>query len=262
MSVSTAEKWPTAAAGRILSTPDWSDYRIYPPAALDKEQEGRVRGDIRIGTDGRPIACRILETSNFAELDAGTCELLMQMRFEPARDSSGQPVESHYSRPARWRLTDEQPFASGTLRVRMSVDDGRVYGCQVEGGEGQYVAFWTSFACSIFGDGKYYFGDRATGSFDALIEVRLDAGDGAIFLQQPWRAGTPIANEKVVFTVNSSGDASECTPLESHGFGPRGLNNLSPCGRLLSTIWFAPPAKAEMVRKGTFETRVIAIRAR
>jgi len=252
--------WPTAPAGRILSTPDWSDYHTYPPAAQEKEQQGRVRPEIRIGADGTPIECRIVETSNFPELDAGTCERFMQMRFEPARDASGQPVESHYTRWVNWRLTDEQPFASSMLRIRLQVDSGRVTRCKVEAGEGQYVAYWSSFACSIFRDFKYYLGEHASRSVEALIEVRLDAGDGATFLQSPWADGTAIAAEKVAFTISPSGDASECAALERHGFGPRGLNNLSQCGRLLATLWFAPSATAGGARKGTFETRVVAVR--
>jgi len=251
--------WPTATPGRILATPDWSNYRTYPEAARLKEQEGRVRPDIRIDADGRPVECRILETSNFAELDAGTCERFMQMRFEPARDPSGRAIESHYSRRVTWRLTDEQPFASATLRARMRVDQGRVLGCRVERGDGPYVAFWSGLACSIFRDPKYYFGDRASGSFEAVIEVRLDAGDGAPSLVQPWSPGSLVSYEKIAFTISPEGDAGECIPLERHGFGPRGLNNLSECGRLLATLWFAQPEQPGPVRKGTYETRVIEI---
>ena len=254
-----AEAWPTARAGAILATPNWSDYRIYPKDALEKEEQGRVLPEIWIGRDGRPKACRILSSSSFPELDAGTCKLMMQMRFEPALNPLGEPIESHYSRVASWRLTDEMPFGSAAMRTRITLEIGQTRICDIEQAEGPYTELWSSAACSIFGDRTYYFGGRAKESLTAMIEVRLDAGDRAPLVQQPWPTGTVIASEKVAFVINSAGDASECASIESHGFGPRGLNNLSPCGRLLSMIWFAEPAEPGTVRKGVFETRVIAV---
>ena len=48
------EMWPDAKSGRILETPDWSDYRIYPRAALKKDEEGRVKAELFFGSDGKP----------------------------------------------------------------------------------------------------------------------------------------------------------------------------------------------------------------
>jgi TonB family protein len=253
------QQWPTAVAGRILSTPDWSDYRIYPAASLRKEQEGRVVPEMLIGIDGKPEACRILVSSKFKELDAGSCGLMMQMRFEPALDLTGNPVASHYSRALVWGLTDPRPFASSTLTARVRIADGSLEQCEVVGGEGQYVAFWSAVACNFFGDTDYYFGDRSKDSLSAIIDVRLDASDNSPFLEKPWRSGPIIAGEKVTFAINNSGDASSCVPVESHGFGRRGMNNLSPCGRLLSVLWFKNPRKGNTARNGVFETRVVQI---
>ena len=255
----SSEAWPTTSPGAILATPNWSDYHIYPQDALEKDEQGRVLPEIWIGRDGRPKACRILASSYFPELDTGTCKLMMLMRFEPARNASGDPVESHYSRFASWRLTEELPFRSAALRTHITLTNNQMRVCDVEEAEGPYIDLWTGGACSIFDDRKYYFAGRADQALTATIEIRLDAGDGAAFIQQPWSPGIVIASEKIAFAINSSGDASECVPIERHGFGPRGLNNLSPCGRLLSMIWFAQPSEPGTVRKGVFETRVIAI---
>lgn len=251
--------WPTVKPGRVISTPDWSDYRIYPAAARNKGQEGEVLPEVLVGEDGKPLACRILKSSKFAELDSGTCKLMMQMRFEPARDPSGRRIRSRYSRTLVWGLEDERPFASAVLRTHLRLAGGHVASCEVIGGEGPYVAFWSGLACPFFRDVNYYFGSRSQEAIDATIEIALDAGDNAPFLQQPQLSGTVIAEEKIAFTINASGDPSACTPVESRGFGPRGLNNLSPCGRLLSTLWFVGAPKGTPPRRGFFQTRVVEV---
>jgi TonB family protein len=253
------DPWPTTPAGLILASPDWSDYRIYPDAAVAKQQEGRVVPELLIGSDGTPRACRIVVSSKFAELDAGTCDLMMKMRFEPARDSSGAAVPSHYERAVIWGLTDPRPFASSAIRARVTIAAGKAQSCQLIGGEGPYVAFWSAFACTVFSDAAYYFAERSRDSLTALIEVRLDAGDDAPFLKTPWSSGSELAHEKIRFTVDSEGDPASCAPVESHGFGRRGLNNLSPCGRLLSGLWFADAPNATAARNGIFETRVMLL---
>jgi TonB family protein len=247
--------WPEISPGRVIATPDWSDYRIYPKAARVKDQEGRVVPEILIGTDGKPQACRILLSSNFADLDAGSCRLMMQMRFEPARSPSGTPVPSHYSRPLIWLLSDPRPFASSRLRAHLTVAEGRMQSCDVVGSEGPYAVPWTATGCFVLEDRNYEFMSGLT-SADVTMEVRLDAGDNAMLLGEPWPAGDPVAVQKVAFSINGKGDPIGCTPVESRGFGEPGMNNLSPCGGLLSNLWFEDPAKGVRPRHGFIETRV------
>jgi hypothetical protein len=64
-----------------------------------------------------------------------------------------------------------------------------------------------------------------------------------------------VAQEKVAFEINSSGDPSACKAEPRWGFGPRGLNNLSTCGRLLSMLWL----KDALGKQGSMETRVYAV---
>ena len=247
------EMWPDAKSGRILETPDWSDYRIYPRAALKKDEEGRVKAELFVGSDGKPVKCRILNTSFRPDLDAGTCELMMQMRFDSARDAAGKAIQSHYVRAFNWRLTDPIRFASGYLKVRVSVRDGRLRRCEIQEGAGPYLTPWSSVACPIVGDVPYYFGSLKSG--EDIVEIRLDASDQADFLARPWTSGRVIASERIVFNINYKGDPSECTASQRSGFGDRGLNNLSNCGRFLSILWFASP-EDKKTRSGTFETRV------
>ena len=252
--------WPYHGTGKIISTPDWSDYRIYPKAALRRDQEGRVAAEISVGTNGVPNACRITSSSKFAELDAGTCDLMMQMRFEPAVTADGKPVEALFAKRFAWLLTDARNLASSTLTAQLRMDSGIPLGCEITGGDGPYTLFWSMSACSFFRDADHWLGARKSENMRVSIEARLDAGDAAPFLQKPWSSGEVVAAEKISFIVKGEGDASSCTATEVRGLGPRGLNNLSPCERLLSALWFKKP-KAGQPRGGVLEIRVIKIGA-
>ena len=243
-----------ATPARVLSTPDWADYRIYPKAALRKDEEGRVLAEIVIGTDGIPKACRIIESSNFPELDNGTCELFMKMRFEPARSAAGVPVESRYERSFEWRLTDPLPFAPGALTLRAHLESGRLKGCEVEAVQGPYADLWSRTGCSFVGDASYFFAGTSNASADAVVQVTLNPQNTPLSTPVTPIAGTPVAVERIEFEINGSGDPVNCKAVEQHGFGTRGLNNLSPCSRFLSSLWFRVPRGVP--RQGTIETRV------
>ena len=256
---SGAEEWPTAAPGRVISTPDWSDARLYPPAARRKNQEGSVLPQVWIGEDGKPKKCRIIESSKFEELDAGTCKLMMEMQFDPARDVSGKPIASRFSRPVVWLLADPRPFASSTLRARMDISGGKQQKCEVVGGQGPYFAAWSGMACFLLRAVPYYLGSHANDTASATVEFRLDAGDRSPALDVPLVAGTPVAIEKLSFTVNDQGDPAMCTPLQHDGFGPRDLADTSPCPTLLKLFYFERAPQGTPVRKGVLETRVVLI---
>ena len=80
----------------------------YPAAALRAKEEGTVRAQLTVGTDGRVKACKIVHSSNSDALDSATCSILMRRaRFTPARDANGRPVEDIYVTPAiNWRIVE------------------------------------------------------------------------------------------------------------------------------------------------------------
>jgi len=82
----------------------------YPAEALRNNWQGTVQVKLRIGTDGRVRACRIVRSSGHDSLDLATCRImLMRARFSPARDSNGNAVEDDFvSPPISWRLEEEE----------------------------------------------------------------------------------------------------------------------------------------------------------
>ncbi len=77
----------------------------YPPKALENGWEGGVIVKVRVGTNGRVRACRIVQSSGYQVLDIKTCEImLLRAKFTPARDSNGNAVEDDVQLPMiRWR---------------------------------------------------------------------------------------------------------------------------------------------------------------
>jgi TonB family protein len=255
-SLPSANEWPEAKPGRVIQAPDWSDYRLYPAEAQRKGQEGLVTPEVLIGPDGKPQACRILKSSNFSELDAGTCQLMMQIRFEPSRDAAGAAVPSRFSRDVIWILGDPRPFASSVLRARVDIAGGDQTRCEVLGGGGPYFAAWSALACPILTGVSYYFGIHANDTAHAYVDFRLDAGDQASILTQPLPPGDPITSEKLTFGIGPVGNPSNCVAIEHRGFGPEDVSN-TICGSFLNLLYFELPklGKGSPVT-GTFETRI------
>ncbi|MBX3560180.1 MAG: energy transducer TonB [Sphingomonas sp.] len=103
-------------SGAIISGPDWSDFGIYPAAALRRNQEGAVSFWLLLDAAGRPAACGIRQSSGFVELDDGTCDLAMRIRFRAA-DGATNAI---YRARVTWMLADPtlMPLASSASRSR------------------------------------------------------------------------------------------------------------------------------------------------
>lgn len=95
------EAWatpPRAIAGSI-SNDD------YPRRALREGAEGRVEALLIIDAVGIVSSCTIKRSSGHRLLDAQTCRLVRsRYRFEPARNSDGQPVSVQAVLPVEWKI--------------------------------------------------------------------------------------------------------------------------------------------------------------
>ncbi|AXJ96297.1 MULTISPECIES: energy transducer TonB [unclassified Sphingomonas] len=88
---------------------DWFPQDSYPPAARRAGAEGRVSVSVTVGTNGRVTACSVTSSSGNSDLDTATCNLAKRNgRFNPAKDASGNAIESTYAlRGVRWQLENE-----------------------------------------------------------------------------------------------------------------------------------------------------------
>jgi periplasmic protein TonB len=77
----------------------------YPRRALKDRLQGRVSVRFTVLTNGRIANCRITASSGSRLLDQTTCQLLTQrLRFRPARNGAGVPIETELGSDYTWGL--------------------------------------------------------------------------------------------------------------------------------------------------------------
>ncbi|MEA3000001.1 MAG: periplasmic protein TonB [Sphingomonadales bacterium] len=77
----------------------------YPASALRNNESGTTGFRLQVGPNGRVTGCQVTSSSGSSALDAATCRLLTsRARFNPARDSSGQPTSDSVSNRIVWRI--------------------------------------------------------------------------------------------------------------------------------------------------------------
>lgn len=76
----------------------------YPAESLKNNDSGTVSFRVEVTETGRPGRCRITRSSGHGRLDRATCRLVEERaRFDPARDSSGEPMPGLFEASYTWR---------------------------------------------------------------------------------------------------------------------------------------------------------------
>ena len=92
---------PKGDTGRWITT---SDYRT---SWINRGFAGTASFTLEIDARGRVSGCTITGSTGHAVLDGATCRLLeRRARFNPARDSAGDPVSGSYSSAATWQIPE------------------------------------------------------------------------------------------------------------------------------------------------------------
>jgi len=243
--------WALPRPGRITGGPDWSNYEIYPRAALEQDLQGVVIFAVQVAADGRVRACGIIGSSGFAELDDGTCTLAMTMRFEPRRDESGRAVESAYRTRVTWVLSDLFRLVPGRLTVSFDVANGHAANCRTSV-EGSVQPAWAKTGCRMVGgDLGYFLGAARDSARHAAVTVTVrPSGDTT---RWPAAQGTPIARRRTEFALTEEGDPIDCRTVAESGFGPHGFDYSGPCGLFLTQSWLEPAAGQGLEDRGAVE---------
>lgn len=93
--------------GGVASPPEYLrgsiEWRDVPPPVLAQQPRGIVRFRLLIGTRGEVRDCRITRSSGYPGLDAATCSAaIRRLRWAPARDTAGRPVEAWVPGSNEW----------------------------------------------------------------------------------------------------------------------------------------------------------------
>jgi TonB family protein len=101
----------------------WFEFRDYPMKAFEKNEEGVTRFELLVAPDGSIANCKVYSSSGHDELDKTTCFLAMKrVKFNPARNASGQPVWGVYRSQAVWAIPDHQLVAPAPPDLEISVN--------------------------------------------------------------------------------------------------------------------------------------------
>jgi len=99
-----------SVATSVIGNPGiWFGPTTYPLEAIQKKEQGRTVARIEVDAKGVPSNCSVTVSSGSTSLDARTCEIaIASLRFNPARDRGGTPINSNYILPVRWVLPDQE----------------------------------------------------------------------------------------------------------------------------------------------------------
>jgi TonB family protein len=248
-----SEAWPEPIELRVRQAPDWSDYRLYPPVARRRELEGVVTVETRVGADGTPRACRILGSSGHVELDDGTCDLALRMRFAPPRRPDGTAAEAAYRARISWLLADPTTFGPGRFTIALDVAGGLVTGCRTERSDA-VPREWPRYACRVMDSTvSHYFGDSLATARRATI--LLDLVPRGMEPPAPAPPGRLVARRRTEFEVTRGGKLRNCRTTLDEGFAPLLRDHSGPCSLFLTRAWLrrgkgrdAPDAGALITR--------------
>jgi hypothetical protein len=82
---------------------NWLEGAKYPAGVSQTIRLRPIAYVLSVGTDGKPSACSIAESSGSTELDKATCDrLLARARFAPARNAKGDPVTDSFRSRVNW----------------------------------------------------------------------------------------------------------------------------------------------------------------
>ena len=83
----------------------WITTEDYPGSALRAEEEGTTSIRVEIDAQGRVTSCAVTGSSGSSTLDDATCRLYVRRgRFNPAKDTSGNPIASVHSDRVKWQI--------------------------------------------------------------------------------------------------------------------------------------------------------------
>jgi protein TonB len=109
----------------------------YPAGAAARGEQGNVQVVIHVDDKGAVSSCEIKTSSGYPELDTQTCNIIARRaKFEPARNSNGEPVASEITKTIDWRLASGPSFMPsdpwGTSMILTLGPDKQPQGCRME----------------------------------------------------------------------------------------------------------------------------------
>lgn len=94
----------------IHSPATWVNANDYPLIELREGNEGVVGFRLKIGPDGVPIECKIIDSSGHDALDSVTCaSLMLRARFHPGLNRNKKTSVGYFNSKVRWQIPKSVP---------------------------------------------------------------------------------------------------------------------------------------------------------
>lgn len=85
----------------------------YPPRAKAAGEQGSVRFQAEVDSNGNVMSCKVTQGSGHERLDRETCDLIVDhASFNPTLDSEGKAREAIHDGVVNWRLPGVAPAAT------------------------------------------------------------------------------------------------------------------------------------------------------
>ena len=254
----------------------WFVGEDYPPAALERNEQGDVSILVHVDTTGSVSDCVVEQSSGSALLDAKTCEVLRQRaKLIPAKDQHGRPVAGEARAKIRWRIAQDDPEGEslqglfraedypvaaldqnkqGVVGVLIRVDvAGAISSCTVEESSG--FAPLDEQTCKIVRSrarmkvAKDANGKPIPHEFRSHIHWRIAAEPGP---SDPWAWRSTIV-------LNSDGDVMSCTVQLEGALNPTGSTKAQACppNSQLPKFYDYPPVKTTVVTEIRFVPSIV-----
>jgi protein TonB len=102
-----ASRFDPVSAKAVGNPGRWVSDSDYRSRWINEEMSGVAQFALAIDKSGRVSDCTITASTGHDALDTATCSLLeRRARFDPARDSDGNPVAGNYRSSIRWNLPE------------------------------------------------------------------------------------------------------------------------------------------------------------
>lgn len=141
----SASGWAKQPIGPMpLGEPgNWVTPDDYPRTALIDNKQGVVRFSLEVDPTGKPIQCKVEQSSGDDELDITACNLItLRARFAPARNEKGRAITGRYFNSVNWVLpkTLLPPQAAALVLTMVVAADGSIAECRIIRAEGAPAA--------------------------------------------------------------------------------------------------------------------------
>ena len=200
----------------------WFSPDDYPAEAMIAGEQGTVEFEVNVDPRGRPVACRVTDTSRHPSLDRTTCSIVMTKgHFRAAIGADGQPTSGTYKSKASWRA----PGSGGPSYQATIIDftgPQRKPSCSMQTSEGYQT---DPMSCTNLLQ-RTDFLEELRQRYKRVVFVTSSSPAGALSSPPPLEWGEKLGRLANYQYYSKGSFPFACTPVAAEGWN----TGADPCG--------------------------------